>query len=61
MSCCGCGWSGLYGVDVTNMLLEGMEVIGVSLTSTNLEKQSAALLWAPDIHSKVMLYMDKFQ
>ena len=26
-------------------------------TSTNHDKQLAALLWAPDIHSKVMLYV----
>ena len=25
--------------------------------STRCERQSAALLWAPDIHSKVMLYV----
>ena len=42
------------GVDVTNMLIRALEVTGVSLTSTNYERQSAALLWAPDIHSKVM-------
>ena len=42
-------------VDVTNMLMEAMDVTGVSLTSTNHERQSVALLWAPDIHSKVML------
>ena len=43
------------GVDVTNMLIGDKEVVGVSLTSTNHERQSAALLWAPDIHSNVML------
>ena len=44
-------------VDVSTMLLEAFEVTGVSLTSTNHERQSAALLWAPDIYSKVMLYV----
>ena len=44
-------------VNVTTMLMEALEVTGVSLTSTNYERQSAALLWAPDIHSKVMLYV----
>ena len=34
---------GLSGVDVTNMLIEAVEVAGVSLTSTNHEKQSATL------------------
>ena len=42
-------------VDVTTMLMESLEVTGVSLTSTNCDRQSAALLQAPDIHSKVML------
>ena len=46
---------GLYWVEVTNMLMEAMEVTWVSLTSNNHERQSAALLQAPDIHSKVML------
>ena len=47
--------AGLSRVDVTNMLKEAVEVIGVSLTSINHERQSAALLQAPNIHSKVML------
>ena len=47
--------AGPSGVDVTNLLMEAVEVTGVSVTSTNHERQSAALLWAPDIHSKVML------
>ena len=29
----------------------------MSLKSTNCERQLAALLWAPDIHSKEMLYV----
>ena len=37
--------------------MEVLEVTGVSLTFTNAERQSAALLQAPDIHSKVMLYV----
>ena len=49
--------AGPSGVDVTNMLMEAVEVTGVFLTSTNCERQSAALLWAPGIHSKVMLYV----
>ena len=44
-------------VDVTTMLMEALEVTGVSLTSTNCERQSAALLQAPDIHSKVMSHV----
>ena len=44
-------------VHVTTMLMEALEVTGVSLISTNCERHSAALLWAPDIHSKVMLYV----
>ena len=32
------------GVDVINMLIEAVGIAGVSLTSTNLERQSAALL-----------------
>ena len=47
--------AGPSGVDVINMLMEAVEVTGVFLTSTNHEKQSAALLQVPDIHSKVML------
>ena len=42
-------------VDVTNMLIEAMEIVGVSLISTNHDRQSAALWWVPDIHSNVML------
>ena len=44
-------------VDVTRMLIEAVGFVGLSLTSTNSERQSAALLWAPDIHQNVMLYM----
>ena len=47
--------AGPSGVDVTNMLIEPVGVAGVSLTSTNHDKQSAALLQALDIHSNVML------
>ena len=39
-------------VDVTNMLIEAVWVAGVFLTSTNHERQSAALLGAPVIHLK---------
>ena len=46
---------GPSGMDVTNMLIEAVEVTGVSLISINHERQSAALLWANDIHSKVVL------
>ena len=48
---------GLSGVDVFTMLMEALAVTGVSLTSTNHDKLSAALLQAPDIHLKVMLYV----
>ena len=44
-------------VDVTTMLVEALQVVTVSLTSTNCERHSAALLQAPDIHSKLMLYV----
>ena len=40
-------------VDVTN-IIEAVGVAGVSLISTNHERQSAALMQAPDIHSYVM-------
>ena len=43
------------GVDVTSMLIETVGIAGVSLTSTNHERQSAALLQAPNIHSNAML------
>ena len=36
------------GVNVTNILIEGVGTTGIWLTSTNHERQSAAL-WAPDI------------
>ena len=49
--------AGPSAVDVTNILMEAVEVTGVSLTSTNCDRQSAALLWAPDILSKVMLHV----
>ena len=39
------------------MLMEALEVTGVSLTSTNHKMLSAVLLWAPDIHLMVMLYV----
>ena len=47
--------AGLSGVDVTNMLIEAEGVAGVSLASYSCERQSAALLWASDIHSNVMV------
>ena len=40
--------------DVTHILIEAVGASRVSLTSTNHERQSAAL-WAPNIHAKVML------
>ena len=49
--------AGLPVVDVTNILIEAVEVTGVSLTPTNHDRQSAALLWAPDIHSNMMLWV----
>ena len=48
---------GPSAVDETTMLMGVLEVTGVSLSSTNHDRQTAALLWAPDIHSKVMLYV----
>ena len=50
--------AGPSGVDVTILLMGALAVPGVSLTSTNHERQSAALLWIPDILSKVLLYVD---
>ena len=49
------GVAGPSGADVTNMLIKAVGVAGVSMTFTNHERQSAALLQAPDIHSNVML------
>ena len=46
---------GASRVDVTKMLMEAVQVTGVSSTSTNHKRQSAALLQAPDINSKVCL------
>ena len=43
---------GLSGFDVTNILIEAVVVTGESLTSANHERQSAAFLQAPNIHSK---------
>ena len=47
--------AGPSGVDMTIMLIDAVGIAGVSLTSTNHDRQSAALLWAHDIHSNVML------
>ena len=38
--------AGPSGVVVINLLIEALGVVGVSLTSTNHDRQSAALLWA---------------
>ena len=46
---------GQSGKDITNILIKGVRVAGVSLTFTNCEAQSVALLWAPDIHSNAIL------
>ena len=53
--------AGPSGVDVTNMLIEGEGFVGVSLTLTNHERQSTALMWAPDIHSNVMLCVASYR
>ena len=42
-------------VDVTNIMMKAVGNAGVSLTCTNLERQSAALLQAHGIYSKVIL------
>ena len=47
--------AGPSGVDVINILIEAVGVAGVSSTSSNHERQSAALLQTPDIHSNVIL------
>ena len=44
-------------VDLITMLMEAFEVTEMFLTSNNHDRQTAGLLWTPDIHSKVMLYM----
>ena len=49
------GVTGPAGLDVTNILIEAVGVAGVSLTCTNCDRLSAALLWACDIHSNVIL------
>ena len=45
----------LSGIDVANILIKAVGVAGVSLTPTNCERQPAPLLWAPDIHSNLIL------
>ena len=66
-----CRWCGIHSckrlaVDVggstiqsgvTTMLMEVLDITGVSFASTNHERQSATLLTAPDIHSKMILYV----
>ena len=49
--------AGQSRVDVTNIIIEAVLIAWVSLTSTNHERQSAVLLQAPDIHSKLILYV----
>ena len=49
--------AGSYRVDVITLLMEALESARVSLKTTNIDKQSAALLWALDVHSRVMVYM----
>ena len=49
--------AGPSGVDVINMLIEAVGVSGVSMLSTNNERQSADLFRAPDIHLNVILYV----
>ena len=39
------------------MLMEVLEAAGVSLASSKDKRQSETLFWAPDVHSKVMLYV----
>ena len=43
------------GIDVTSILIEAVGVAGVSMTFTNCERQSAALLLAPFIQSNLLL------
>ena len=43
--------AGLSGVDITNMVIEAVGVVEVSLTPTNHDRQSATLLKATDITS----------
>ena len=47
--------AGSSGVNVTMILIKAVVVAWVSLTSANHERQSAALVWAPDIHLNVIL------
>ena len=42
--------AGPSGVDVANILIKAVGVAAVCLTTTNHDRQLAALLWAPDIH-----------
>ena len=49
--------AGLSGADAATMLMRMLAAAGVSKTLTNQGRQSAALFCAPDIHSRVMLYM----
>ena len=50
--------TGLSRVDVTSIIMEAVEVTGVTMTSTSHERQSAALLQTPDIHSNVMILVE---
>ena len=43
------------GVDVINILIDTVGIAGGYLTSTSHDRQSAGLLWAPDIHLKLIL------
>ena len=65
--CCGCGASSVVSGVLTVWLLvwkagpSGNEAVSlfmvVHVGETSLDRQSAALFLAPDIHSKVMLYV----
>ena len=53
--------AGPSGVDVTNILIKAVGVAWISLKSANHERQPAALMQAPDIHSNVILISGRFQ
>ena len=42
--CCRCGWQDHLGIDVTKILIKAVGIDGVSLASTNPDRQSAAFL-----------------
>ena len=49
--------AGPSGADATTMLMRMLVAAVVLGTSTNQDRQSSALFFAPNIHSNLMLYV----